>query len=110
MIVQIFGRKSCNDTKKAERYFKERKIPYQFINLAEKGPSKRELEVMIRYYSLEELLDKEGKEYTKKNLKYFAYDTEELLMENPILFKTPIIRFDRGVILGFDLERYKEVK
>lgn len=109
MIIQIFGRKNCNECKKAERYFKERKIPYQFINLAEKGPSKRELESFTKFYTLEELLDSEGKEYTKRNLKYFAYDIEELLSENPILFKTPMIRYDKGVMVGFDSEKIKEL-
>ena len=42
MIIQIFGTKKCNDTKKAERFFKERGIKYQFIDMKEKGMSKGE--------------------------------------------------------------------
>ncbi|MGL4533586.1 MAG: arsenate reductase family protein [Fusobacteriaceae bacterium] len=107
MIVQIFGKKSCNETKKAQRFFKERNIKVQFIDLTEKAPSKRELEIFLKYYNLENLLDSEGKEYNKRNLKYIVYDLEELLLENPILFKTPIIRHNNGVILGYDSEKYK---
>lgn len=110
MIIQVFGKKSCNETKKAQRYFKERNIKIQFIDILEKAPSKRELENFLKYYTLEELFDSDGKEYEKRNLKYMVYDIEELLLENPVLFKTPIIRWDRGVYLGFSLENYKEMK
>lgn len=109
MIIQIFGRKNCNETKKAQRYFKDRNIKVQFIDLMEKLPSKKELENFQRYYSLEELLNSEGKEYEKKNLKYMVYDTEELLLENPILFRTPIIRWDKGVFLGYNQEKYSYI-
>ncbi|MGL4980635.1 MAG: arsenate reductase family protein [Fusobacteriaceae bacterium] len=110
MIIQVFGKKSCNNTKKAQRYFKERNIKIQFIDLLDKVPSKRELENFEKYYSLEELLDSEGKEYEKRNLKYMVYDIEEILLENPILFKTPIIRWDGGVFLGYDVVKYKDIK
>ncbi|MGL5099736.1 MAG: arsenate reductase family protein [Fusobacteriaceae bacterium] len=110
MIIQIFGRKNCNSTKKAQRYFKERNIKVQFIDLIEKSPSKRELENFQKYYTLEELLDKDGKEYEKRNLKYMVYDSEELLLQNPILFRTPIIRWDGGVYLGYDAEKYGGIK
>lgn len=109
MIIQIFGKKSCNQTKKAERFFKERNIKVHFIDLNEKSPSKRELESFLKNYTLEELLDSEGKEYNKRNLKYMVYDLEELLLENPILFKTPIIRSDKGVVLGYEPIILKEI-
>lgn len=109
IIIQIFGKKNCNETKKVERFFKERKINIQFINIIEKVPSKGELKCITNKYSLEELLDKEGNEYKKRNLKYIVYDIEELLLENPILFKTPIVRFKNEVFIGYNsliLEKY----
>ena len=109
MIIQIFGKKSCNTTKKAERFFKERNIKFQFINIIEKVPSNKELQVITSTYPLEELLDVDGAEYKKRNLKYMVYDTEELLLENPVLFKTPIIRKGNKVILGEDMEAWKEL-
>lgn len=108
MIIQIFGRKNCNNTKKAERFFKERNIKYQFINLMEKGPSKGELKAIEKYFSIEELLDTEGKEYKKRNLEYYVYETETLLVENPILYKCPIIRFKKNVTIGYCPEIWKE--
>ena len=109
MIIQIFGKKSCNVTKKAERFFKERSIKFQFINIIEKVPSNKELQVITSTYPLEELLDVDKKKKKKRNLKYMVYDTEELLLENPILFKTSIIRKGSKVVLGEDMEAWKEL-
>ena len=75
MNIQIFGTQKCQDTRKAERYFKERAIKYQFVNLAEKGLSKGELNSVKA--SLDQLIDTEGKEYQKRNLKYMVYNAEE---------------------------------
>ncbi len=101
IIIQIFGKKNCNLSKKAERFFKERNIKTQFINILEKLPSKGELSIITNKIPIEELVDIEGSEYKKRNLKYMVYDTEELLFENPILFKTPIVRNNNIITLGY---------
>ncbi|MGL6065546.1 MAG: arsenate reductase family protein [Cetobacterium sp.] len=110
MIVQIFGKKNCNETKKVLRFFKERNLKFHFIELSEKAPSKRELENFLKFYGIEDLLDKNGAEFKKRNLQYMVYNTETLLLENPILFKTPIIRWEKGVFLGFSLDNLKSIK
>lgn len=109
MIIQIFGKKSCNDTKKVQRFFKERGINFQFIDISEKSPSKREFETFFRFYTPEELLDTEGKEYKKRDLQYMVYDVKDLLSETPILLKTPIIRSDKGVTLGYNPDILKKL-
>ena len=58
MNIQIFGTKKCNDTKKAERFFKERRIKYQFIDLKEKSLSKGELQSVKKSVGLENLINK----------------------------------------------------
>lgn len=108
-MIQIFGKKNCNESKKAERFLKERGIKYQFINLAEKGISKGELKAVLEKYTLEELFDTEGKEYKKRNLQYMYFDLEELLEESPILYKSPIIRYKNRVNLGFDKSFLEEL-
>ncbi len=108
MIIQIFGKKSCNNTKKAERFFKERNIKYQFIDLSKYPISKGELKVITNKYPLEDLVDVEGAEYKKRNLQYFVYETEELLNENPTLYKTPILRYKNEVTLGYEPEIWKK--
>ncbi|MCS5422959.1 MULTISPECIES: arsenate reductase family protein [Psychrilyobacter] len=107
-MIQIFGMKNCNDTKKAIRFFKDRKINVQFINLKEKEISKGELKSITKTFDIEELLDREGKEFKKRNLEYYVFDTLELLMESPELFKTPILREKDRVSLGYQPEIWKE--
>ncbi len=107
MNVQIFGTRKCNDTKKAERFFKERGIQVHFRDLAEKGVSPGELENIKRVFPPEELIDKEGKQYKKRNLQYMVYDLETELLEDPLLFKTPIVRYEGDVTIGYEPEVWK---
>ncbi|MFK4784958.1 arsenate reductase family protein [Fusobacterium sp. MFO224] len=107
-MIQIFGFKNCNDTKKAIRFFKDRKIDIQFINLKEKEISKGELKSIMITFDIEELLDREGKEFKKRNLNCYVFDTLELLMESPTLFKTPILREKNKSTVGYRPEIWKE--
>ena len=108
MNIQIFGTKKCKDTQKAERYFKERRIKYHFRNLAEKGISKGELENIKRVISVDELIDKDSKQFKKRNLEFMIYDVELELLNDPLLFKTPIVRNGKLVSLGYQPEVWKE--
>jgi arsenate reductase len=102
MNIQIFGTKKCQDTRKAERYFKERKIPVQFVDLTVRGLSKGELDkVRAAAGGLENLIDKNGKEYAKRNLKYLVHNVEAELLEHPLLFKTPIVRNGPKATVGY---------
>lgn len=102
MNIQIFGTKKCQDTRKAERYFKERKIPFQFIDLTVRGLSKGELDkVRAAVGGLENLIDKDGKEYAKRNLKYLVHNVEEMLLNYPLLFRTPIVRNGAKATVGY---------
>lgn len=67
MNIQIFGTKKCFDTKKAERFFKERNIKFQFIDLNEKPMSKGEFNNIIKVVSINELINTNAKEYVKLN-------------------------------------------
>lgn len=106
--LQIFGVKDCKDTQKAERFFKERNIKFQFRNLAEKGISKGELESIKRKFSIDELLDTEGKQYRKRNLQYIKFEKEEELLNDPLLFVTPIVRTKTNVTIGYRPDIWKE--
>jgi len=92
MNIQIIGTKSCFDTQKAERYFKERNIDYQFRDLKEKGVSKGELNRITQRIPAEDLIDPDSKAYKKRNMEYMVYDAEEEILEDPLLLKTPIVR------------------
>lgn len=107
MNVQIFGIKKCQDTRKAERYFKERGIKFHFINLVEKALSKGELNSIKAAVGLEAMVDREGKQYQKRNLKYLVHNLEEELLNDPLLLKTPIVRNGSKATIGFQPEVWK---
>lgn len=103
MNIQIFGVKKCFDTQKAERYFKERKVKYQFIDLNQKALSKRELESVRAAVGLKNLIDEKSKEYVRLNVANIRGESikEELLLNNPKLYKTPIVRNGKAATVGY---------
>lgn len=109
MNIQMFGTKKCFDTKKAERYFKERKIKYQFIDLNQKGLSKGELENVKASVSLNNLINMKVKEYKTLNMDKIRSSSvkEELLLNNPKLYKTPIVRNGKQATIGYEPEVWK---
>ncbi len=102
MNIQIYGAKNCFDTKKAERYFKERRIKYQLIDLPRYGLSPRELELCISTLGLEAIINKKAKGYESSFIEHLARreDIIDKLLENPSLIKTPIVRNGRQLTLG----------
>jgi arsenate reductase len=109
MNIQIFGSKKCFDTKKAERYFTDRKIKYQFTDLSIKGLSKGELQSIRASVGLMNLINKEIKEYEKLNIQHIRSDDvkEEILLKNPKLYKTPIVRNGKVATVGYEPEVWK---
>lgn len=108
MNIQILGTKKCRETQKAERYFKERGISFHFRDLNEKGISKGELENISRSASIEELIDKDGKQFQKRGLQFMVYNVEEELLSDPLLFKTPIVRNEGRATIGYQPVVWKE--
>ena len=111
MNIQIFGTKKSQDTKKAERFFKERGIKFQSVDLAAKGLSKRELESVIRAAgSLEAVLDEKTKEQDAYLLMKYLDDGAkfEKLLENPLVLKQPIVRNGQQATVGYQPEIWKK--
>ncbi len=108
MNIQIFGTLKCWDTRKAQRYFMERGIRFQFIDLAENGPSKGEMASLKAAVGMDNLIDREGKEYARKNLKYLTHDVEEELLNDPLLLKTPIVRNGGKATIGYQPDVWKQ--
>lgn len=110
MNIQIFGKKKCFDTKKSERYFKERKIKYAFIDMNEKGISKGELNSVKNSISLNELINEKSKDYKSSNIdKIRSSDMKiEILLKNQSLIKTPIVRNGKDATVGYKPEIWKE--
>lgn len=109
MNIQIFGKSKCFDTKKAERYFKERKIKYQLIDVAKYGMSKGEFNsVKQAVGGIDNLLDEKNKDTTI--IKYLAYEEQkqEKILENPKCLKTPIVRNGKKATVGYCPDIWKE--
>lgn len=107
MNIQIFGKNKCFDTKKAERWFKERKIKYQLIDVAKFGMSRKEFDsVRKNVGTLEELIDEKSKLYEQLFIAHLASQQAVLdsLLENPALFKTPIVRNGQKSTIGYHPE------
>ncbi len=103
--IQIFGTKKCQESRKAERFFKERGLRFHYVDLGQKGMSAGELRsVASRVGGIEALIDREGKRYVERGLKYAAPTgprIEKALVEDPLLLKTPIVRCSAGATVGF---------
>ena len=110
MNIQIFGTKKSADTRKAERYFKERRIKYQFVDLKEKGLSKGEFRKACQAVGgLEAMIDENCKD--KDLLALIKYlvpeDKEEKVLENQIVLKQPIVRNGQKATVGYTPDVWK---
>lgn len=108
MNIQIFGRTKCFDTKKAERYFKERGIKYQFVDLKEKGMSKGEFNSVAQAVGgYQKILDENCKDKDTLALIQYIVEKEEKILENQQVIKTPIVRNGKQATIGYHPEEWK---
>ena len=111
MNIQIFGTKKCNETKKAERFFKERGIKYQFVDMKKKGMSKGEFNSVAQANGgLDHMINWEGKDQNSLALiKYIANEDKlEKVLENPQVIKTPVVRNGKQSTLGYQPDVWKK--
>ena len=110
MNIQIFGTKKCNDTKKAERYFKERGIKYQFVDMKEKGMSKGEFtSVAEKNGGVDNMLNPDAKDKDALAIIKNIADEDKLatILSNQQVIKTPIVRNGKQSTLGYQPEVWK---
>ena len=104
MNIQIFGKSKCFDTKKAERYFKERRIKYQMVDLLRFGLSGKEFDAVLRGVGgIDNLIDWNGKSQEITNMKYMddVRAKEDKVFDDPSLMKTPIVRNGKQATVGY---------
>ena len=108
MNIQIFGKRKCFDTKKAERYFKERRIKYQYIDLDRFGISRGELQSVKNAVGLDALVDEKHPDAAL--IAYLARPEDKLerILEDPTLLKTPIVRNGKKATSGYRPEVWKD--
>ncbi|MDC7241641.1 MAG: arsenate reductase family protein [Spirochaetales bacterium] len=107
MNIQIIGIKKCQNTRKAERFFKERGVKFQKLDLAEKGLSPGELRNILSRVSVDDLIDSESKLY-KSKFAYMDFDPMEEIPAHPELIRTPVVRCEGKVSIGYDPETWKK--
>ena len=112
MNIQIYARSKCFDSKKAERWFKERRIKYQLIDLDRIGLSPRELESVVSAVGLENIVDEKTKSPDAAAMKYLSSREQKLekLLDDPRLLKSPIVRNGRQATVGYRPEVWEEWK
>lgn len=104
MNIQIFGKSKCFDTKKAERYFKERRIPFQSVDLLRFGLSGKEFDSVLRAVGgIDKMIDWNGKSPEITLMKYMEDQRakEDKVFDNPSLLKTPIVRNGKQATVGY---------
>ena len=110
MNIQIFGKRKCFDTKKAERYFSERRIKVQSIDLLRFGISSRELSsVLEAVKDIDTLIDWNAASPQVALMKYMDDRNAKLekLLDDPSLLKTPIVRNGKQATVGYQPEIWK---
>lgn len=111
--IQIFGTKKCYDTKKAERFFKERGIKYQFVDMKDKGMSKGEFNSVAQVNGgLENMVNWEEKDKDLLALIKYIADEDKLrkILDNPQVIKTPVVRNGKQSTLGYHPDIWKTWK
>ena len=101
MNIQIFGTSKSFDTRKAERWFKERRITYQLIDIDRYGMSRGELTSVKNAVGLHALLNEKAADYPL--VQYLAFDADkfEKLLEDPRLIRTPVVRNGKQATVGY---------
>lgn len=111
MEVQVFGTRKCSETRKALRFFKERRIRTHLVDLKERAASPGELRRFAERFGAEALLDREGKAFRDRGL-HVAHLPESrilpLLADEPELLVTPLVRSGNRLTVGWDEGRWRE--
>lgn len=100
MNIQIIGTRSDPETRKAERFFKERTVPFHFVDLTERPLSRGEIEHIARAVAPEELVDRDGARFKRRSLAHMEFDPAKELAADPLLLRTPIVRNGAKATVG----------
>ena len=111
MNIQIFGKNKCFDTKKAERYFKERRIKYQMVDLLRYGLSGKEFDTVLRGVGgVDNLINWDSKSEDITLMRYMDDNLakEDKIFDDPSLMRTPIVRNGKQVTVGYCPEIWEQ--
>jgi arsenate reductase-like glutaredoxin family protein len=111
MEVQIFGTKRSADTRKALRFFSERRVRTHFVDLVERAASLGELKRFAQKFGVDALVDRDGKRFEELGLGAAHYSDDrwlERLAEDPALLRTPLVRWQQRLTIGLDEPAWKD--
>jgi len=111
MEIQIFGTKKSADTRKAQRWFAERRIRVHFVDLAQRAASRGELQRFAQKFGVQSLLDRDSKRFRDLGLGSAHYSDErwlERLADDPMLLRTPLVRSGNRLTIGFEPDAWAE--
>ena len=110
MDVQIFGVKKSADTRKAQRFFAERRVNVHFVDLQEKAASRGELMRFVQKFGVKALIDQSAKRFSELGLRTALYGDERwlaILIEEPMLLKMPLVRRGNALTIGAAEDTWK---
>jgi len=110
MEVQIFGVKKSSDTRKALRFFAERRIRTHFVDLNERAASLGELRRFVQKFGLGALIDRESKRYSELGLQHARLSDDrwmEKLVDEPLLLRVPLVRNGNSLTVGLAEQDWK---
>ena len=111
MDAQIFGVKKSAGTRKAERFFKERRIRIHFVDLKQRAASKGELRRFAQKFGVEALVDRDSKRFADLGLRHADYSADrwlEILAEEPMILKMPLVRWGNRLSIGGAEDEWRE--
>jgi arsenate reductase-like glutaredoxin family protein len=111
MEVQIFGTKKSADTRKAQRFFAERRVKVHFVDLMERAASPGELKRFAQKFGVQALLDRDSKRFAELGLRNANYSDErwlDKLADEPLMLRQPLVRFQHKLTIGLAEPEWKE--
>ena len=113
MDVQIFGTKKSADTRKAIRFFAERRMRTHFVDLQERAASRGELQRFAQKFGVDALIDRDSRRFGELGLRTALYGEERwlaILVDEPLLLKVPLVRHGNALTIGLAEETWKSWK
>jgi arsenate reductase-like glutaredoxin family protein len=109
--VQVFGTRKCAETRKALRYFAERRIKVHFVDLEERAASPGELRRFAQRFGVEALIDRDSRRFADLGLRAALLSEERWLArlaDEPMLLRTPLVRYQQRLTIGPDQAAWRE--
>src|SRR5688572_9744959 len=108
--VQIFGTRKSSDTRKAQRFFSERRVQVHFVDLAERAASLGELRRFAQRFGVRSLIDREGRRYQELGLSTAMLSDErwlDMLVDEPLLLRMPLVRHGNQLTVGLAEDEWR---